>query len=162
MKNPTDTQVFTAASAIGVISGMRAFLPPAVLAQIVRNGTLELDDSTLAKIGRPTTATAIALLSVGELIGDKLPTTPKRTKPVALIPRILSGAFCGALLCTAKRRSPIVGALAGAFGATGGTFAAYHLRKLGSESFDLPNPAAGAIEDGIAVGLAILITKSIA
>jgi uncharacterized membrane protein len=161
MKNPTETQVFTAASAIGLVSGMRTFLPPAILAQMVRIGTLEVDDSPLAKIGHPTTATAIALLSIGELIGDKLPSMPDRTKPVALIPRILSGAFCGAVLCVPKKRSPIVGALAGAFGAAGGTFAAYHLRKLISESLDLPNPAAGAIEDGIAVGLGVLITKSI-
>jgi uncharacterized membrane protein len=162
MKNPTDTQVFRAASAIGVVSGMRALLPAAILAQMVRKTTLELDDSPIAKIGRPTTATAIALLAIGELIGDKLPSTPDRTKPVALVPRILSGALCGAVLCASKKRSPIVGALAGALGATGGTFAAYHLRKLIAESTELPNPAAGAIEDGIAVGLAILITKSIA
>lgn len=161
MKNPTNLQVFTAASAIGVVSGMRALLPPAILAQIVRTGVLELYDSPLTKIGRPTTSTAIGLLSVGELIGDKLPTTPSRTKPVALIPRILSGALCGVILCASKKQSPVVGALAGALGATGGTFAAYHLRKLISESLAIPNPAAGAIEDGIAVGLGILITKSI-
>jgi uncharacterized membrane protein len=70
--------------------------------------------------------------------------------------------LCGAVLCASKKRSAIVGACAGALGAAGGTYAAYHLRKLVTESLELPNPAVGAIEDGIAVGLGVLITKSIA
>jgi uncharacterized membrane protein len=162
MKNPTDTQVFTAASVIGLVSGMRAFLGPSILGQIARRGGLEISESPFGKIGHPTTATIVSLLSIGELIGDKLPNMPARTNPLALVPRILSGALCGAVLCASKKRSSVVGAIAGACGAAGGTFAAYHLRKLVTESLELPNPAVGALEDGIAAGVGILITKSIA
>ncbi len=161
MKKVTDTQIFTAASAIGLVSGMRAFAAPAIVGQIARRGGLDIDSPRLGKIGHPAVANILAALSIGELIADKLPMTPKRTAAFPLIARIASGAFCGAVLCASKKQSPVVGAMAGAFGAAGGTFAAYHLRKTITGDLGLPDPAVALAEDAFAVGLGVLITRSV-
>ena len=162
MTKATETQIFTAASAIGLVSGMRSFAAPAIVGQIARRGGLDIGCQSLGKIGNPTVANVLAVLSIGELIADKLPMTPKRTKSFPLIARIVSGAFCGAVLCASKKRSPVVGAMAGALGAVGGTFAAYHLRRAATESLGLPDPAVAVVEDAFAVGLGVLITRSVA
>lgn len=161
MTNTTDKQVFTAASAIGIVAGMRAFAAPAIVAQLAWRGALSIDGEGLKKIGRPKTAKVLSALSIGELIGDKVPTIPKRTRSFALITRMLSGALCGAVLCASRKRSPAIGAMAGALGATGGTFAAYHLRKAITESLGLPDPAVAVAEDALAIGLGVLITRGL-
>ncbi len=162
MNNPTDTQIFTSASAIGLVAGMRTFAAPAIVGQIARRGSLDIQPAFLRNIGHGTISTVMSILSVGELIADKLPGTPNRTKAFPLIGRILSGSFCGAVLCASKKKSPIVGALAGAFGATGGTFATYQLRKMVTGSLGWPDPAVAIIEDAFAVGLGVLMAKNIA
>lgn len=162
MTTSTDTQIYTAASAIGIVAGMRAFAAPAIVAQLACRGTFSIGCEALKTMGKRKTANVLSALSVGELIGDKVPTIPKRTRSFALITRIISGAVCGAVLCASRKRPPVLGAMAGAFGATGGTFAAYHLRKAITESLGLPGPAVAVAEDALAIGLGVLITKSVA
>src|SRR3954453_11238470 len=72
------------------------------------------------------------LLSALELIGDKLPRTPKRTAPLGLALRIVSGAgVVRALLRRRDRREPAAVAVAlvvGAAAAVLGAFAGLRLR----------------------------------
>lgn len=154
-QNSNNAREVAAASVIGVVAGMRTFTAPAIVSQIARRGGLHLGCPQLQKIGEPAAANTIAILAIGELIGDKLPMTPSRTKLFALIPRILSGAFCGAILCASQKRLAGFGALAGAAGAAGGTFAAFHLRKKIGTSLELPDPAVAVMEDALAIGLGV-------
>ena len=49
------------------------------------------------------------------------------------------------------KRSPIIGALAGAFGAVGATFAAYQIRAQLTEELGLPDTAVALVEDATAL-----------
>jgi uncharacterized membrane protein len=154
----TEKQIKTAA-AIGAVAGIRTFTAPAVIGRLARRGELQISCDYLRTIGNPITANVLVGLAASEIVADKLPMTPNRTDLGGLIPRIISGALCGAALRCAQKQPFATGALAGALGAVGGTFAAFHLRKLVTKSMGLPDLPVAMVEDAMAVGLSICVAK---
>ena len=86
--------------------------------------------------------------AAAEIIGDKLPSTPARTQPIAFIGRIASGAFCGRVAGGSR------GALVGAVTSAAATVGFYEARKAASAR--MPALLAALLEDAIAIGLANL------
>lgn len=125
-----------AAALLGKSAGSRTFTPVAVLAA---RGRLAVN---------PQIRGAIVVAAVGELIADKLPSTPARTQPVGFIGRIASGAFCG------RVAGGNAGALAGAATSAAATVGFYEARKAASAR--MPALLAALLEDAIAIGLANL------
>jgi uncharacterized membrane protein len=76
----------------------------------------------------------LPLLALGELIADKLPSTPSRTIPAALAARMAGGA------------------LAGIAGAVGAAYAGSAYRKFASRY--VPPIIAALLEDGVAIAVA--------
>jgi uncharacterized membrane protein len=101
------------AFALGVVAGLRSMMAPAavLLSRHVRVAGI-----------------VVAILAVGELIVDLLPTTPSRTSPVPLMVRIVSGAFCGWFVVAGSPSARILGALAGVVGALVGTYGGHAAR----------------------------------
>jgi uncharacterized membrane protein len=107
-----------------------------------------------------TTAVAIfSVLAIGELVADKLPTTPKRTAPVGLIARIITGGLCGACLCAAVGKSLLAGALLGGIGGIVGAFLGYSVRGGLVNNFRIKDLVIAICEDLIAVGLALFLVS---
>jgi uncharacterized membrane protein len=115
---------------------------------------LDLEGTPLSLLESNKTATTLAVLAAGEIVGDKLPAMPKRTAPGPLLARIVSGGLCGAAISTAKYRPATMGAIAGAFGAVVGSFAGYQLRRsiTRNDSAHIPDLPVALIEDAIAIG----------
>lgn len=105
----------TTAQAVGVglVAGMRSMRLPALLAR-----------------GRdPGLAAALQWAAAGELLLDKAPFTPSRTRPLSLIARMLIGA--GSVVALAPPRQPIAGpAFLAAGAALGSSFALARLRAI--------------------------------
>jgi uncharacterized membrane protein len=147
------TQTFV----LGVVSGMRAALGPALVShQLSRRPHPEL--GRLNFMRSPTTAAVLKVAAAGELVGDKLPATPDRIEPGPLSGRALSGALCGAALGRAARREVATGALVGALGAVAGAYAFYNLRRVLTHDQGLPDLAVALAEDALALaaGVAVL------
>src|SRR6266436_9402992 len=121
--------LFALVFGIGVVAGLRAFTPAAVVAWAAHLGWLNLHNSSLAFMGSIITVVILSLLALFELFVDLQPSTPKRTAPFPLGARILTGALCGACLYVASHQSFIVGALLGGVGGIIGAFAGYEIRK---------------------------------
>jgi uncharacterized membrane protein len=98
---------------------------------------------------------ALAALGAGELIADKLPATPARTIPPALIFRLFSGGFCGRSIAAARDDDALGGTLAGSFGALAGAYAGQALRRLAVRASGLPDPFVALFEDAAALAGAI-------
>ena len=109
----------------------------------------------LAFLGFAYTPYILSLLALGELITDKLPTTPSRKIPMQFGGRIVMGALCGAALGAASQ-SLVGGLLAGAIGAVIGTLGGAELRSRLARAFGKDLPAA-LLEDAVAIGSALLI-----
>ena len=128
---------------IGLTCGLRSMTGPAVVSWRAREG---------ARL-------AFAALAAGELIADKLPATPPRTIPPALIFRALSGGYCGWRVAPARERAPLAGALAGAAGALAGAYGGMALRAALVHWTGLPDPLVALAEDGVAVFGALAATR---
>ncbi|MDB6122061.1 MAG: hypothetical protein JWQ71_1054 [Pedosphaera sp.] len=92
--NPS--QVLLLAFLIGVIAGLRSLTAPAVVAWAAHRNWLDLHNTPFSFMGSTAAVVIFTLLAVLELIADQLPSTPNRTKPMGLIPRIILGGLCGA------------------------------------------------------------------
>jgi uncharacterized membrane protein len=152
--------IFAFAFAIGFAAGLRALTPPAVVAWAAHLGRLNLNDSPFAFMGSTITIVVLSLLAVFELIGDLRPATPKRTAPVPLAVRILTGAFCGACICAATGQLISVGAILGGVGGIIGAFAGYETRRRLVSALNTKDIFIALLEDLVAIGLAcFLVTR---
>lgn len=134
---------------LGAVSGMRSMSAPAVVSYKLRRRGGSPHFLTGSR-----TVSALGLAAAAELIVDKLPGTPARTAPPALIARIFSGAFAGALVSSPGRRERVLGALLGAAGAVTATYGMYHLRKIAVAKSKLPDSIFAVVEDAATLTLA--------
>src|SRR5690242_4264348 len=86
---------YACAATIGAVSGLRSMTGPAIIATAARARDLKLDGTALAWFGSPKAAPVVTALAVGEMIADKLPFMPDRTRPGSLAGRATMGAICG-------------------------------------------------------------------
>jgi uncharacterized membrane protein len=94
---------------------------------------------------------------VAELVTDKLPFTPSRTRPGPFAGRIISGALSGAALAAGTGESLTLGVLLGALGAVLGTLGGYRARVGLVSSLKVPDYVVALAEDATAVGVGFLI-----
>jgi uncharacterized membrane protein len=142
---------------IGILAGLRALTPIAVVSWAARLGWLKLNGTWLAFLGATVTPYIASLLALAELVGDKLPTTPSRKTWMPFGARILSGALCGAALAGGTA----LGLCLGAIGAVIGTLGGSALRARLAQAFGKDLPAA-LLEDAITIGGTLLILSRFA
>jgi len=147
--------IFAFALGIGFAAGLRALTPPAVVAWAAYLGWLNLSNTPLAFMGSIITALIFSILALFELIGDLMPSTPKRTAPVPLLARILMGSLCGICLCAAGRQSLIIGAILGGMAAIIGAFAGYQIRRRLVTALNVKDLIIAVLEDLVTIGLAL-------
>lgn len=128
------------AALAGLASSMRTTAGPAALA--VR-GRIS---------GRARILTLIA--AAGELAVDKTPLVPDRVGPPSLGGRIAAGAYTG------RAVAGPAGIAVGAASAAIGSFATFRARGLATERTGLPDPVVAVAEDAVALGAALLATRS--
>ena len=145
---------------IGIVAGLRTMTPIAAISWAAHLGWLPLHGTWLSFLGASITPYVTTALALGELVTDKLPTTPSRKIPMQFGARILTGALCGAAVATPSG-AMFFGLSLGAVGAVIGTFGGAALRGWLARAFGKDLPAA-LIEDAIAVGSAILIVSRFA
>ena len=143
--------------AIGVVAGLRSLTAPAVVSWAAQWAWINLQNSSISFLASIRAAWILTALALAELIADKLPFTPARTKPGGLLARIVTGGLSGAALCVTAGESVILGAVLGAIGAVAGAFAGYELRHRLVTKRNAPDLLIALIEDGVAIGGAFLI-----
>lgn len=133
--------VVVIALAIGFAAGLRTFMPLAALRFPKHDWT----------------TVVFALAAIGELVGDKLPSTPSRTKWYALIGRLIVGGYAGGVVASALSASFGVGVLLGIIGAVVGTYAGYAWRTTVRERAGAPDMVFALIEDAASIAIAFSI-----
>ena len=139
---------------IGIVSGLRSLLAPAVVAWAAHFDLLNLNGSPLAFIGSRTSVAIFTIFAIGELIADKLPKTPKRTAFAPLLARILLGGLSGACLFAAAGKSLLSGALLGGIGGVIGAFTGYEIRRRIVSNLHVKDLFVAICEDVVAIALA--------
>lgn len=137
---------------LAALTGARSMMGPALLSrQLRKQPSRRLGRSRLALMQSFRTAKVLTLLAAGELVGDKLPGTPDRISPPALIGRGLSGALIGATLFTWQRQPRRMGTAVGVLSAVAGAYVTFHLRKRLGQATGFPDPVWAVLEDGLVI-----------
>lgn len=144
---------------IGGVAGLRSMTAPTAIAWAAYAGWLPLSGTWLGWMGWWGTPWIFSLLAIGELVADKLPTTPSRKAPPGFIGRLVSGALCGAAIGLAASSLPLCIA-AGLVGAVIGTFGGHAARMGLCRAFGTDLPAA-LVEDLAAIGIAAFAVASL-
>jgi len=150
--------IYVFALLIGIIAGLRALIAPAAVSWAAFLGWVPVQGSWAAFMGYRFTPYIFSILAIIELITDQLPNTPSRTVPQQFSARIVSGAFCGAILGTAGGK-PVGGLIAGAIGAVIGTLGGYQARKGLVAAIGGNDTPIALLEDAIAIVGGYLIVR---
>jgi uncharacterized membrane protein len=146
----THVLVLLLALLIGVVAGLRALTPPAVVAWGAALNWLPVDGTWAQWVGHPITVTVLTILLVVELVTDQLPSTPPRTVTPQFAARILTGAFAGAVIGAGFHYTfSSIGA--GIIGAVLGTLGGYQARRRLVEANGGRDLPVALTEDVIAV-----------
>jgi uncharacterized membrane protein len=152
-------QVLLLAFLIGVIAGLRTFTAPTIVAWAANRHWLNLDNSLLAFMGSTAAVAIFTLLALGELVIDKLPRTPSRTKLPGLIGRSVLGGLSGASIAASGAQSMVVGAVLGVAGGIAGAFTGYEVRTRLVRALKVPDFVIALLEDSIAIAGGLLIVS---
>jgi len=145
---------------IGALAGMRTSSAPAITSQILSHHKLKpIKNSPLRFLQSNTVANTLTLLTIGELIVDKLPTTPNRTEPASVIFRGLSGALAGASIFKATNNPVAAGAFLGAVSAAAATYASFYLRRNIVKNTSIIDPVVGGLEDALVIGAGVGLAR---
>jgi uncharacterized membrane protein len=145
--------------AIGIIAGLRSMTAPAAVSWAARFGWLDLSATPLIFVGHAFTPWILTAFALGELVADKLPTTPSRRTTIPFSARVLTGGLSGAVIGAASGEFGI-GAVGGVLGGVIGTLGGHAFRARLAAAFGKDHPAA-LIEDAVAIGGAFLIMAAL-
>jgi uncharacterized membrane protein len=147
--------LYLGALTLGFAAGLRTMSAVTAITLAAWMGGLDVSGTWLAFMGSSWMPWVIVPLAIGELIADKLPSTPSRKEPVGFGARLVSGAVSGAALGGAYG-SAIGGLLAGVAGAVTGTLVGHAFRSRLAAAIGRDRPAA-LIEDALAYTGAALV-----
>lgn len=147
---------------LGVLSGMRANAGLLCTTLLIRKqpGSYFSPSRIVQFFNSKKSLMALSMSGAGEMIMDKLPTTPDRIDPGGLSARIISGAVCGAAVSKAAGKKPLPGIITGGLAALVSSFAFYYLRKKFSKAAKITDPIVGAAEDAVAFAFGVKLLKS--
>ena len=114
--------------------------------------------AVLAARAAPPAGALMALPAAGEIVFDKLPSTPSRLLPAGLIARMTAAAIGGALLGR-RNGHPLLSAALGAMAAVGGAVAGYSLRQMAEMETATPDLPWAVAEDGVCLLLSWAATS---
>jgi len=155
----TGSFAFALATGIGVVAGLRSLMAPAAVGWAAHLGWLHVQGTSLGFVGSKSFVVVLSLLAIGELIGDKLPTVPRRTALAPLLARLVTGGLSGACLCASANQSLGMGTVLGAIGAVIGAFGGYQIRKRLVTRLNIPDLFVALLEDLVAISLALFLVS---
>jgi uncharacterized membrane protein len=142
---PTRNQVLMRAAALGAASGSRS--TAGITAVALTSGT---DDrgAVASRLGSRTGGVVAGLAAVGELVADKLPSTPSRLG-AGLLPRLVLGASSAATMARRDGHDVVLPLLIGLGGAGAASVLGVRLRAAAARRLGSDKPGAFA-EDALA------------
>ena len=148
------------AAALGGLAGIRSLLAPSIASNTLAQHPDDRHGTLVRVLSGPRTAQTLSGLMFSELLIDKLPGVPDRTKPRSLVVRAGAGATAGAAVCAYRGRSAAVGAAIGALAAVAGAYTGLYLRQAAARRAHVPQQLPGLVEDAAALTLAAIAAQT--
>ncbi len=151
--------LFSLLLALGFFNGLRTLTPVAVLCWGVHLHWFSLAHTPFAFLASHISLWVFTLLAFAELVADKLPMTPARTRAAGFIGRTVFGAGCAAAMATVAGAPLALGLVAGLVGGVVGMYTGYFARRGLTTQAGLPDFPIALLEDAIAIGGAFFIVS---
>lgn len=130
---------------------------PALVSWAAYLGWINLSNTPLAFLGYAATPYIVSLLAIGELIADKLPSTPSRKAPPGFIARIVLGTLSGYALSLGIGQSAVIGAVLGCVGGIAGTLGGYEARTRLVRRLKARDVVIALFEDVVAIAVGLFV-----
>jgi uncharacterized membrane protein len=152
----SSTDVYFRVAMLGLAVGLRTTSPLSWLSD--EDGLFKTSPGTPSSslvniLQSPTIKTVTRLLAAGEMLVDKLPSTPDRISPGPLGVRLVIGGLIGVMMCRQYNQPPLAGAVLGGTSAVVSSYMGYFLRRQMSKAGKIPALAWAMAEDMLAVRL---------
>lgn len=144
----------------GTVAAMRSMAAPVVARNIVLNTPDSRFNFRLRRLlSKPGTRLLLNTLAISEMLGDKMPFAGKRTHPLSLTVRALSGAVTAATHAKRARKNTSLAAITGGTAAILASYSLFYLRTRLPGKKVIPGIALGITEDIIMLYLGYLLSK---
>jgi uncharacterized membrane protein len=147
--------LYLAVLLLGIVAGLRAFIAPAAVSWFACIHPTDFSGTWASFMTSVWAGIIFSVLAIVELVTDQLPKTPSRKVPMQLVPRLVSGCFCGAVL-GAPSGSSVGCAFVGIIGAAIGTFGGAEFRSRLAKLLGGKDHPAALIEDVVALAIAFV------
>ncbi len=138
--------------ALGALTGLRSVAASALLSHELADARDRQPSGGLADLlATPTASRVLALLASGEMLADKTSLVGDRVSPIPLTGRAIMGSLTAAAFAGSQRRPVLLPAVLGAAAAIATAYAAFHLRRLAAEHFEVPDRVLGMVEDAVVI-----------
>ena len=145
------SNLFWGALALGLVTGMRSTLAPAMTSRaLAARDDIDDADEPARTLASHRAQQVLLPMAAAELLGDKMPFAPDRTIVPSMLFRALSGGVTAAALASMRREPMLLPALLGATAALVSSKIGLGLRKP-YQPQPLLNAALGLAEDGLAL-----------
>ncbi len=149
----SSTGVLLGALALGLVTGMRSTLAPAMTSRaLAACDDIDSADEPARTLASHRAQQVLLPMAAAELLGDKMPFAPDRTIVPSMMFRALSGGMTAAALASMRREPLLLPAVIGATAALVSSKIGLSLRKP-YQPQPLVNAALGLAEDGLALTL---------
>lgn len=152
-----DAKPLLRAACLGCAAGIRSLTPLACVSWAVATGRWRIRTKPFGLLGHPSVEAACLLAAGAEILGDKLPSTPPRTRLPPYLFRVAMGGALGVASLRVEEQSGPLGGLLGASVAAASTYGSYRLRMLLTRR-GLANPLAGVLGDIVSMCLSLAVT----
>ena len=149
--------VLLVAACLGGLTGLRTFTPLTVLAWTLHFRYMHIPGSSFHFLHTWAAVILLTVLALGELVLDKLPSTPSRLKPPGMIGRVIFGFLCGMISGQAWGANLPACAAIGLVCAILGALLGYEVRRGWVHTFHWHDLPVALIEDAVCIGGSILI-----
>ncbi|MFT4439189.1 DUF4126 family protein [Caballeronia sp. 15715] len=152
--------LYIVALIVSCIAGLRAFIAPVAICWLAYENVINVSGSWAGFTSNVWTVGIFSILVVIELVTDQLPKTPSRKVPQQFAPRIISGAFCAAVLA-AQSGGVVALVVLAIIGVVIGAFVGFEFRVRLKQVFDGLDRPAAIIEDLLAFVLVALVAVAL-
>lgn len=140
------------AAALGVATGGRS--SAGIVAVVASSQPGDRAGGSIPRVlAAPYAKPVAAVMLAGELVADKLPSTPSRLMPPALLLRLVAGSFAAGASARRQRLPVVVPAALGGLGAAVGSVAGLRWRQAAAAR-GIPDLPAAVGEDVLVLALA--------
>lgn len=141
---------------LGIVTGLRTFTPMAALCWFAWSRALPLDDTWAFWAAKLAVAIVFTVLAICELVADKQPWIPDRTRLYSVVAKLFLGGLLGAIVATGLDGAVIEGIILGVLGVLVGTYGGFLIRRDLVQKANLQDWHVAMAEDAIAISCAIV------